>query len=229
MENAPINSRAFRVRRQIAAVVGRALLVAERLEPLLEVPIEGGVEFVRLHLERFFVRVFAAADHALPEREHELPDAFLAPLLLDELEQRVAQVVRDEARAVRVAVPFGLAHLRHDIRHGGVADVHQIHRRPLRALDLGAAFGDPEGIVPPDERLRNDVELELMHQLVDDEAVQPVRRLVDRHDHPLAHRLGKRADAFRRLAEDVFLFELAVRLEQDQLHFERAGRASSRR
>ena len=59
-----------------------------------------------------------------------------------------------------------------------------------------------------------------MHQLVDDQAVQPVRRLVDRHDHSLAHRLGKRADAFRGLAEDVFLLELAVRLEQDQLHFE---------
>ena len=60
------------VGRQIASVVGRPLLVAERLEPVLQVPIERLVELVRLHLEGFFVGVLAAADHALPEREHEL-------------------------------------------------------------------------------------------------------------------------------------------------------------
>ena len=76
---------------------------------------------------------------------------------------------------------------RTDIRSNGVH---------CAALDLGAAFTDPERIVPADQRLRDDVELELMRELVDDQAVEPIRRLVDRHHHPLAHRLGERADAF---------------------------------
>jgi hypothetical protein len=119
-------------------------------------------------------------------------------------------------RVAGVAVPFGLAHLRHDVGHSRVADLHQIVRHPLAALDLGAAFADPQRIAAADEGLRDDVELELMRELVKDQAVEPVRRIVNRHNHALAHRLGKRADAFSRLTEDVFLFELAVRLEQDQ-------------
>ena len=56
----------------------------------------------------------------------------------------------------------------------------------------------------------------------DDEAVELVRRIVDRQHHALADRLGERADAFlRRAGVDVLLLELAVRLEQDQLHLER--------
>ena len=90
------------------------------------------------------------------------------------------------------------------------------------ALDFGAAFTDPQRIVPPDERLRDDVELKLMRELVDDEAVELIGRLVDRHDHPLADRFGERADAFlSRRRVDVLLLELAVRLEQNQLNLER--------
>ena len=48
--------------REVAAVVGRPLLVAERLEPLLQVAIELLVELLRLELERFFVGALAAAD-----------------------------------------------------------------------------------------------------------------------------------------------------------------------
>ena len=61
-----------------------------------------------------------------------------------------------------------------------------------------------------------------MGQFVDDEAVEPVRRLVDRQHHALAHRLGERADAFLAAPGiDVLLLELAVGLEEDELHLER--------
>ena len=49
--------------------------------------------------------------------------------------------------------------------------------------------------------LRDDVELELVRQLVRDQAVQPIRRIVDRHQHPLAasaRRTRRRLPARRR-------------------------------
>ena len=93
-------TRLLRVGREVAAVVGRPLLVAERLEALLEVAVELLIPFVRVHVERFLERVVAAADDALAQREDELPDAFLAPARFDELERGVAEVV-DQARRCR--------------------------------------------------------------------------------------------------------------------------------
>ena len=91
---------------EVAAVVGRPLLVAERLEAILQVALEVLIELVLLHLERFFVGVLAAADDALAQREQELPDAFLAALRLDELEHRVSEVVDRAAALFAVAVAF---------------------------------------------------------------------------------------------------------------------------
>ncbi len=51
-----------RVGREVAPVVGRPLLVAERLEPLLQVAIELLVEVLGLELQRFLVGALAAAD-----------------------------------------------------------------------------------------------------------------------------------------------------------------------
>ena len=48
--------------REVAAVVGRPLLVAERLEAILQVLLELLVELFRLEAERFFVGALAAAD-----------------------------------------------------------------------------------------------------------------------------------------------------------------------
>ena len=186
----------FLVRRQVAAVVGGALLVAERLETILQVALERLIEFLRLHPQRFFVGVFAAADDALAQREQKLPHAFRAVLRLDELVDRVSEVVRDEPRIRGVPVPLGLAHLGHEIGDGGVANHHQIDRIPLAALELGAAFVDPQRHALPDQPLRDDVELELMGEFVRDEAVEIVRRIIDRQQHPLAIRLGKRRHAF---------------------------------
>ncbi len=209
------------VRREVASVVGRALLVAERLEAILQVALEALVELVPLHLQRFFVRVFAAADDALAEREHELPDAFLPELRLDELEHGVTQVV-DQARVARVAVAFHLRHLRHDVGDRRVAHGHQVGRRPLPALVVRQSLVHPQRHAAADQRLRDDVELELVRELVDDEAVEAVGGIVDRQHHPVADRLGERADAFRRGIgrRDVLLLELAVGLEQDHLDLE---------
>ena len=215
--------RFLRVRRQVAAVVGRPFLVAERLEPIFQVALERLVELVALHPQRFFVGVLAAADHALAQREHELPDAFLAELRFDELEHRVAEVV-NQPRVARVAVAFHLGHLRDDVGHRRVANRHQVGRVPLAALVIRQTLVDPQRHAAADQRLRDDVELELVRQFVDDQAVEEIRRLVDRHHHPLSGRLGERQHAFLRGAgRHVLLLEFAVRLEQDQRHL-RPGR-----
>ncbi len=130
------------VGREIAAVVGRTLLVAERLEAFLQVALEVLVELVLLHLQRFFVSVLAAADDALAQREHELADAFLAELGLDELEHRVTEVV-NQPRVV-AGVAFELAHLRHDVGDRGVAHRHQVDRAPLAALVVRQSLVDPQ-------------------------------------------------------------------------------------
>ena len=184
---------------EVAAVVGRPLLVAERLEAVLDVAIEGLVELFRFHPEGFFVGVFAAADDALAQREQELADPFLAESRLDELEDRVAQVVDQPGGALR-AVAFELGHLRHDVGDRGVAHLHQVERRPGAALIVREPFVDPQRHAAPDQRLRNDVELEDVRELVRDEAVEPIRRIVDRQQHAVAVGLGERADAFLRRA-----------------------------
>src|SRR5258708_30967728 len=91
--------RLFLVGREVAAVVGRPLLVAERLEPILQVAFERLVEFVRLHSERLFVGVLAAADHAFAQREQELPKAFVAEFRFYEFLQRVTEVASAQTSA----------------------------------------------------------------------------------------------------------------------------------
>ena len=205
---------------EVATVVGRTLLVAERLEAFLQVALERLVELVRLHLERLFVRVLTAADDALAQREEELPDAFLAVLRLDELEHGVAEVV-DKARVAAVAVPLQVAHLRHDVGDRRVANHHEVERHPLAALVVRQTFVHPERYAPPNEPLRNDVELEDVRQLVRDEPVQSIRWIIDRQQHAVAVRFRERADPLGRNAgRDVLLLELAVRLEQDERNLE---------
>src|SRR5204862_6078303 len=51
--------RLLRIRREIAAVVRRPLLVPERLEALLQVLVELLVELLTFDLERFFLRILA--------------------------------------------------------------------------------------------------------------------------------------------------------------------------
>ena len=54
-----------------------------------------------------------------------------------------------------------------------------------------------------------------------DQAIERVRRLVDRQHHAIAVRLGEREHAFGQLARlDVLLLELALRLVEDERDFE---------
>ncbi len=210
--------RPFRIGGEILAVVGRPLLVAERLESIFQIFLELLVELARGHLERFFVRARAAADGALAQREEELPDAVLAPARFDELVERVAEVI-DQPRAAEVAVAFHLAHARNDVGDRGVADGHEIERIPDAALVFGAAFVHPQRDVAPQQRHGNEVVLKDVRQLMDDQAVEQVRRQIDRQHHAVALAFGKREHAFLRGARrDVLLLELAVRLEDDEGH-----------
>ncbi len=183
------------LRREVAAVVGGSLLVAERLEPVLQVPLELLVEFVGRDAQRFLVRRLAAADDALAQREQVLADAFLAPLGLDELEGGVPEVV-DQARVGELAVSLELAHLRDDVGHRGIADGHQVERAPHAGHVVGQALVHPERHRPTHQRARDDVELEDVRELVRDQPIELVGRLVDRQHHAVARGLGKRRHAF---------------------------------
>ncbi len=212
--------RAALVRREVAAVVERTLLVAERLEAILQVLLELLIELVRLDAERFLEGVVAAADDALAQREDELADAFLAPLRFHELEGGVAEVVGD-ARIAEAAVVLELGHLRHDVGHRDVAHAHQIERRPDAGHVVGHAFVDPQREAAADQRARDDVELEHVGQFVRDQAIELIGRFVDRQHHALALRLGERRHAFGHFhRRDVLLLELGVRLEQHERHLE---------
>ena len=179
------------------------------------------IELLRRHAERLLIGVFAAADHSLAQREEKLPEPFLPPPRLDELEHRVAEIV-DEPRVRELAIALELAHLRHDVRHGGVPHRHQVDRPPQAGHVVRQPFVHPERHAAADERSGDDIELEDVRELVNDEPVHEVRRLIHRHHHAIARGFGKRADAFLgRAGNDVLLLELAARLEEDQRNLER--------
>ena len=212
--------RLARIRREVAPVVRRALLVAEGLEPIFQVLVELLVELLRRDAERFHVGVLAAADHRLAQREQVLAQPFLAPPGLDELEHGMAEVV-DQARVREFPVAFELGHLRDDVGDRRVAHRHQVDRPPDAGHVVRQALVDPQRHAATDQRGRNDVELEDVRELVDDQPVEEVRRFVHRHHDAIARRFGERADAFLgRARNDILLLELAARLEQDQRHLE---------
>ena len=95
-------------------------------------------------------------------------------------------------------------------------------RAPVAGHVVRHAFEHPQRHVAADQAGRDDVELELVGELVDDQAIEQIGRLVDRHHDAIAARLGERADAFlRRAGNDVLLPELAGRREQDQRQLHR--------
>ena len=201
---------------EVAAVVVGPLLVAEGLEPAPDVRLELDVELLVGDVERVLVDVALAADDRLPQGEQELPDPGHAPALLDELEGGVPEVV-DQPGARVDAPALEVAHLRQGVRQRGVADRHQVEGAPHAAHVVGQPLVHPQRNAAPDDRARNDVERELVGQLVGDQPVELVRRLVDRQHDALPERLGEGAHAVRhRAGNDVLLLELAVRLEDDE-------------
>ena len=78
------------------------------------------------------------------------------------------------------------------------------------------------GNVALDQAARNDVEHEDVGQLVGNEPVEAVWRLVDGQHNPVTIRFSERADSLgHRSRNDVLLLELAVGLEDDERHRER--------
>ncbi len=145
--------RLLRVGAQVASVVGGALLVAERLEPILQVLLELLIEFLGLQLERLFVGILAPANDALAQGEQELAQPLLTPLRLDELEDGVSKVV-NESRIAEASIAFEIGHLRDDVGHGGVADRHQVGRTPIAGHVVGKTLVHPQRHAAADERLR---------------------------------------------------------------------------
>jgi hypothetical protein len=118
-----------------------------------------------------------------------------------------------------------ILHRREDVVDHGVPNDHLVERVLVLAEVRGHAFHDPERSAgaegAAEVALVEDRELEDVRQLVGDERVQLVGRLVDREHHAVLDRLRERPDLLADLAErDVRLLELGVRLVDDHRHAE---------
>ncbi len=206
------------VRREVAAEVVGPLAVAERLEALLQPLVEGGVELLGGGAEGLLVELLGpAAQQPLAQRVEELADALLAVARLDELEAGVAHVV-DEAPGERLELDARQP--RHLVGERRVADHHQVERLPHAAEVVRESLVDPQR-----QRLlrdaeadaaRDQVEGEGVRQLVGDQSLQLVGRLVDRDHHAVEQRLGEGGDALgHERREQVGLLELGVGLVED--------------
>jgi hypothetical protein len=72
-----------------------------------------------------------------------------------------------------------------------------------------------------EERTGNDVEFEDVRELVRDQPVERIGRLVDRQDHAVAIRLREGQNPLGQLAGlDVLLLEFALRFIEDERHLE---------
>ena len=127
----------------------------------------------------------------------------------------MAEVV-DEARVGAVAVLLEARQLGDLVRDRGVAHRHEIEVVPEPALVVGEALVHPQGHLAVDEVARDEVELEDVGQLVGDQALQAVGRLVDGDHHPVARGLREGGHPFgHEPPEEVGLLELRVRLVED--------------
>jgi hypothetical protein len=112
-----------------------------------------------------------------------------------------------------------IAHRRHDVGDRGIADRHQVERLPVAGHVVGQPLVHPEGKAATEERAGDDVELEDVRQLMRNEAIERIRRLVDRQHHSIAVVFREREHPFGQFTrDDVLLLELALGLVQDHRH-----------
>ena len=96
---------------------------------------------------------------------------------------------------------------------------HQVDRVPDAGHVVREALVHPQRDAALHQAARDDVELEDVGELVGDQPIELVGRLVDRQHHPVAARLGEGGDALGDLRRhDVLLLELGLGLEQDERH-----------
>ena len=148
-----------------------------------------------------------------------MPEAFLAPFRFDELEGRVAQVVRQTA--VRELDPLKVAHRGNDVGDRRVPDGHEIERIPVTCFVIRKSFVHPEREGAAEERAGNDVEFEDVRLLMGDEAIERVGGFVNGQDHPVPIRLGEGQHALGQFAGvDILFLKFAFRLVDDERNLE---------
>jgi len=175
---------------------------------------EGGVELLDVHVEDPRERTLDAAPEGVPEREDELAHDILAPLLLDELEDLVAEPVGVEALHPG-------PHRRHLVREHRITHVHLVTGILVVSVVGGHALHEPGRRASVDgatgATLVEDLVLEDVGQLVLNQGLQRPVRQVDREDHAVAHRGGERPDALGdETDQDVGLLELRMGGIEDQ-------------
>ncbi len=199
-----------------AAEVGRlAGLDQLRQVALAQPAAELAVEVLGVHAEGALDRAADPRADGVAHLDQEVAQRLLAPLLLDEVEHRVAEAVGEEAADV------GLGDRRDAVVDHRVAQVHPVARRLVLGHVAGHALHEPGGRRRGDAlagaALAEDVVLEDVGQLVEDQLHQLGVGQVHRQHHPVAHRRGEGADALGdEVEDDVVLLERRVGLVEDQ-------------
>jgi hypothetical protein len=197
------------------AVLLRLPFGHERRQVLLAKPRpEPRVELLGLDLERALERLVDVRAERVPVFVDEVANALHPVLLPHVLEHRVAEAIGEVAARV-------LRDARDPVVHDRVAQHHPVARLLVLGHERRQPFHHPLRRVGRDGLaelpLEQDLELEDVRQLVRDELQQLVVRHVDRQHHPVAGRLGERADALGDEVEhDVRLLERRVRGVEDQ-------------
>ena len=195
----------------LRSVVVRALLFEENRKVLLaEVSGEISIESIHVDAERLLDRLLdVAGQEDLAVFVNEIVNPVRAVFLFDEVEDGMAEAVTQIGQRVE----------RLD-RRNDVVDDRVPNDHPVEALlvlpeigrhALDEPGGDARTQCSAEVPLEKERVLENMRELVRDEFVELVRRLVDRKDHPVLHVFRKCSDRLRQLFEDdVGLLELPV-------------------
>ncbi len=194
----------------VAEVDGLALLGQDLDVALAQVPPEADVELLGRDVERALEDPVHSGAELAAVLEHEVAHAVLAPLGLDEVEDRVAEPVGEEA------VDAALGDFGHLVGEDRVAQDHLV-LAGLVVPEVGRhAFREPLRRVrsqrPQEVAAEENLELEDVGQFVRDELGELDVGQVHRKHHPVSSGQGEGPDAFRdEVGQRVGLLELRVR------------------